>query len=278
MRRTRVTITLRNDVLKAIDQYVDGTNIRNRSNAIETVLDRYFQAEETPVVILAGGKGVKLRPLTYELPKGMLPIHGKPLLEHVLLNLKRQGIKRFVISTGYLGEKIQEYFGNGSRFGIDIDYSHQDKDETGTARPVLKAMQEQQWNRPVLVWYGDVLADISVSDLLHYHATSNGNKATIAITSGQEAHEWGVVKLKGSHVTQFSEKPDDDSSHFIYGGIAVIDPSVYTMVNGKVKSLEREVFPRLAEDLVLAGYPFDGQWFDVSTPTVYEDVLKKWKN
>src|SRR3989338_574688 len=108
MSKVRLTITLEEDLLKRVDSAIDGTKIRNRSHAIESLLTTCLIPKSTKVLILAGGQGVKFRPLTYELPKSLLPISGKPLLEHTLSSLKAQGLTDIYISTAHLGEKIED--------------------------------------------------------------------------------------------------------------------------------------------------------------------------
>ena len=113
MDRERVTITLRQDLLKKIDRLVDGVRVRNRSHAVEGILSRNLGVQPRTAVILAGGRGLKMRPFTDEMPKSMFPVHDKPILEHILLQLRDQGIQRVILLLGHLGEKIERYFGDG---------------------------------------------------------------------------------------------------------------------------------------------------------------------
>ncbi|MBI4054025.1 MAG: NTP transferase domain-containing protein, partial [Candidatus Doudnabacteria bacterium] len=107
MSRTRLTITLKKTLLALIDQVIDGEKIRNRSHAIEFLLSQVLVPKETKVLVLAGGVGVNFRPLTYEMPKALIPVSGKPLLEHTLSSLRRFNLTDVTISLGYLGEKIK---------------------------------------------------------------------------------------------------------------------------------------------------------------------------
>src|SRR3989338_7281908 len=120
MRRSRITITLDTQVLKKVDQLIDKNKIRNRSHAIEYVLNKYTASNVHTAVILAGGRGTNLRPYTYEIPKPLLPVKGTPILEHLINELKKNGITDIIIAISYLGNKIKEYFGNGEKFGVTI--------------------------------------------------------------------------------------------------------------------------------------------------------------
>src|SRR3989339_723079 len=134
-KRERLTITLKGDILEKLDKHIDGSRIRNRSHALEYILGKYFSPKVKKAIVLAGGQGLKMRPFTYEMPKGMIPINNRPVLEHIIENLRRNDIRDIILSVGYLGRKIEEYFGDGSRFGVRISYLRQKK-ETGTAAPL----------------------------------------------------------------------------------------------------------------------------------------------
>ena len=137
----RVTITLKSDILKRLDKMVDKRNVRNRSHAIETLLSKAFSKTDIETaLILAGGEGVNLRPITYEMPKAMIPINGRPIMEHQIEMLKKYDIRNLVISVGHMKEKVMEHFGNGSKSGVNIEYIIEDK-PFGTAGCIGPAMQ-----------------------------------------------------------------------------------------------------------------------------------------
>src|SRR3989344_6646984 len=124
----RVTITLKHDMLKRLDKTVDRRNVRNRSHAIEILLSRALsRTDMDTALILAGGEGVNLRPITYEIPKPLIPINGRPILEHQIRMLKKYDIRNLVISVGHMKEKVMEHFGNGSNFGVSIEYITENK-------------------------------------------------------------------------------------------------------------------------------------------------------
>lgn len=271
--KTRLTITLDGNILSKVDSTIDGSKIRNRSHAIESLLATYLVPKSTHVLILAGGEGVKFRPLTYELPKSLLPIRGKPLLEHTILSLREQGLREICISLGHLGSKIRDYFGDGSRLGVNITYLEQSKRRTGTAQPLREA-REYLKDQPFLVIYGDVLTNINLLDLINFHYTCRGI-ATMALASVEKPSMWGVATIQGNRIVDFLEKPHvKTKSHLINAGIYVLDPEVFKYISADSVRLEKDLFPRLASEGKLCAYPFESEWHDVSTPSVYAEVLK----
>ena len=277
MERERLTITLKKEIVNSVDRMVDGAKIRNRSHAIEYLLSKNFFSEKTKVVILTGGKGLKLRPFTYEMPKALLPIHSKPLLQHTIENIAKSGFKDIIISTGYLGNKIKEYFKDGSNFGVKITYTEHKGKETGTSGALLKTKKEIG-KSPFILWYGDVLADVDLFDMLDFHK-SNKASVTMGITSVEKASDWGVVNLKGSNVINFMERPAKNisTSHLINAGIYVMEPEFLDHIPKNSKGLEIDVLPKLARKGELSGYSLCGQWFDVGSLANYEKAVKEWK-
>lgn len=277
MERERLTITLKKEVVNAIDRMIDGAKIRNRSHAIEYMLSKSLFPDQTKVLILTGGEGVKLRPFTYEMPKALLPIHNKPLLQHTIEFMAKSGFKDIVISVGYLGDKIQEYFKDGSGFGVKITYLEQSKKESGTSQPTLQA-KKTIGAAPFILWYGDVLAKPDLFDMLEFHKSSK-NMVTMGVTSIDKSSDWGVVSLKGSNVIDFSERPDKGSSisHLINAGIYIMNADIFEQIKPTSKSLEIDVLPKLAKENVLSGYSLAEQWFDVGSLANYEKAVKEWK-
>ncbi|USN53382.1 MAG: NTP transferase domain-containing protein [Candidatus Nomurabacteria bacterium] len=276
MERQRLTITLKQDILDKLDATIDGARIRNRSHAIEYHLGKVLGSRIQKALILAGGRGVNMRPFTYEMPKAMIPVHGKPILEHTVTSLRDSGIRNLIIYIGHLGERIKEHFGDGSGFGVSIQYVEEGKSE-GTATP-LRAAAHLLKDSPFLMLYGDVLIDVDFNEFVDYHLESKA-LATLAITSVSQPSEYGVVKMHGSKIVEFLQKPERSSrlSHLIFTGVSVMQPKVLDYVPASGSSmLEADVFPQLAKEKKLVGYLFEGQWFDIGTPEVYEQALKEW--
>ena len=276
MPKTRLTITLDEDILKRVDAAIDGSKIRSRSHAIEYLLSKCLIPQSTKVLILAGGEGVKFRPLSSVLPKSLLPISGKPLLEHTILALKEQGLTDVYISVAHLGEKIQDYFGDGAKFGVRITYLEQaERKKTGTAQPLMQA--RKHFSQPFIVIYGDVLTHLNFLDLLDFHNSHRGI-ATMALASVEKPSMWGVAAIEGNRIKDFVEKPKTKTrSHLINAGIYVLDPEVFKYIDPRSLRLEKDLFPRLALEGKLYGYPFEGQWHDVSTPQIYAEVMKEFR-
>jgi len=275
-KRDRLTITLKKEILKNLDKHIDGSRIRNRSHAVEYILGKYFSPKVKKAVILAGGQGLKMRPFTYEMPKAMIPINKRPVLEYIIENLRRNDIREIVLSIGYLGDKIKEYFGDGSKFGVKITYQIQKK-ETGTIEPLLQA-KKLIGNDPFIYYYGDVLTAIDLIDMADFHL-AGGAIATMAITSVRESANWGVVRLKGNKVLSYLEKPSSrkDLSHLINAGIYIFEPEIFNYIKPGMTRIEKDLIPELVEHNTMNGYIYDSEWYDVGNPDIYKNAVKNWK-
>lgn len=265
MPRERLTITLRTDLLAKIDACVDGDKIRNRSHAIEHLLGKALHVDPIKALILAGGKGSYDVKTNREVPKALLDIGGKPLLSSTIENLKNQGIEDIFISLGKGGQQIRDVFGNGSLFGVSLTYIEQDQSVPGTAQPLLQA--EQFFSKTFLLLYGDVRADVNFHDVIEFHHAQRGVLATMVLTSVERVSMWGLVRMHGSKVASFEEKPNNPSTHsrLVNTGMYVMEPAIFQYISRDFRKLESDVFPRLAEEGKLAGYPFEGAWMDVTS-------------
>lgn len=274
--RERLTITMRRDLLTRVDEIIDGAKIRNRSHAIEYLLSSALPPAVNKAFILAGGVGVKMRPLTYELPKTMIPVNGRPILDHIIELLRESGIRDLIILLGPLGDKVRNHFGDGSKFGVKITYIEEPR-PSGTAKPLVAA-KTLLAGGPFVMMYGDVLAEINLKDMISFHEHSS-KLATMALTSVDTPGDWGVVGLQGEKIVSFTEKPHTSGiSHNINAGIFIMDPAIVDFVPKKAFSmLEKDVFPKLVSQGQLCGYQFEGKWFDIATPEIYEQALKQWR-
>ncbi len=196
--------------------------------------------------ILAAGLGTRLRSLGLDVPKVMVPIGGKPLLEHHFELFKRQGIREFIVNLHYLPEKITAYFGDGSRFGVSITYSHE-PELLGTAGAVKK-MESELRGGAFIVFYGDNLVHVDFAPLLEFHRARQA-QATVALFASPEPWTGGVVETDSDgRVLRFVEKPDRKqvSTNRISAGIFVIEPQVLDMIPaGQFYDFGRDVFPKL---------------------------------
>jgi len=277
MNRERLTITLRSDLLKALDGEIDGDRLRNRSHAIEYFLSRSLGVKSMKVLILAGGKPVYFDSEKKTLPKAMVHIAGKPLLEQTLLRLKSAKLNEIYISLGEGGEIIENYFGDGSKMGLNINYIYQDAGNKGNAQPLLQA--KKYFSSQFLLLYGDVLSDIDYGDLVEFHRGQKTAVCTMALTSTDSVDMWGLAKLQGNHIVEFEEKPKNPKtfSRLVNAGVCLMEPEIFNLIGTKFIKLESDLFPRLAEEGKLFGYPYEGLWLDISNSAAYKQAVKEFK-
>jgi len=276
MRRSRITITLETNLLKKIDRLIDKKKIRNRSHAIEYIVTQYTQSSVNKAIILAGGRGTQLRPYTYEIPKSMLPVGGKPIIEHLIEQLKANNITDIIIAISYLGDKIKKYFGDGSRFGVNITYSEEQEDlMTGGA---LSRLKDQVGQDTFLVVHGDIMSDFSFSDFIQFHKEQS-TSATVALTTNAEPTAFGQIKLQGTHLTKFYLNTDGagTKSHLIHTGIYAFEPTIFNeFPKDRARFSLEDVIQHLVSKQEVSGFVFEGSWYDVGNPENYEKAIKEY--
>ncbi len=222
-------------------------------------------------VVMAGGEGSRLRPLTIRRPKPMVPIAGKPVMEHILHLLKRHGITEVVVTVQYLANNIEDYFGNGSQLGMHITYSREDV-PLGTAGSVKNA--EDQLTEPFLVISGDALTDYDLSDLIQYHIEKK-SLATLLLAHVPNPLEYGVIITnEDGHISQFLEKPSwgEVFSDTINTGIYVLDPQIFSYFEkNKTFDFSQELFPYMLKkgDPIYGYVAPRGYWCDVGNLSEY---------
>lgn len=277
--KERVTLTVDSGILKEIDDRIDGFKIKNRSHATELLLIKALGNQNPRLaLVLAGGKGTRLKPITEEIPKPMMPVHGKPILQHTLDLFKKYGITKILIAIGYKGDQIREYFGDGTRFGVEITYI-EEKEPLGTAGCLRLA--QPYIKETFVMCNGDELKEIDLADLYLFHK-DNEAVATIALTTVEDPSAFGVVDMKGNKIMKFVEKPkkEEAPSNLINSGLYIIEPEVLRFMpeNQEKVSIEKDVFPKIAQAERLFGYPFSGQWFTTDTLERYEKAINEWKD
>ena len=273
--KERITITLDKDLIGQIDKRIDGDIIKNRSQQIEVLLTNSLGTySPEKALILIGGKGTRLRPLTYKTPKCMIDVHGKTLTEHLFDLLKKYGIRDVILSVGYLKEKVKEYYGDGSKFGVNITYVEEDE-PLGTAGPLRLA--KKYLNNSFIVTNGDELKNFNIPRMFRLHKRKDA-LATLALTTVTDPSQYGVAKLSGSRILEFVEKPkkEEAPSNLINAGFYIMEPEVIDMISGGFSMLEKDIFPKLAREGRLRGFPTAGQWFDIGNFERYEIAKKKW--
>ena len=217
-------------------------------------------------VILAGGKGTRLRPYTTSIPKPLVPIGDESaILEIVLRQLARDGFKRVTIAIGHLGELIRAYVGSGEQWGLEVDYATEAKplSTMGPVVAILDKLPEQ-----FLVLNGDILTDLSFSALLDAHSASNA-QLTIATYHRQVDIDFGVLTVESGRVVGFVEKPT--LNYEVSMGVYAVSRSALAgYPAGEALGFDRLVIDLLAAGRNPASYAFDGYWLDIGRPEDYD--------
>lgn len=223
------------------------------------------QIRSNLMVIMAGGKGMRLRPHTEHCPKPMLPVGNKPMLEHIIERAKASGFNHFLLAIHYLGHMIEEHFGDGKRMNVKIEYIREDSPMgTAGALGLMGALPE----KPFVVTNGDVLTDINYGELLDFHVHHKA-AATMAIRIHEWRHPFGVVQTRGLDIIDFEEKPSVRS--YINAGVYVLSPEALSELNAKETCDMPTLFERLkTRGLRTVAYPMHEPWLDVGRPSDYE--------
>jgi dTDP-glucose pyrophosphorylase len=223
------------------------------------------EARDNWVVLMAGGKGTRLRPYTEDCPKPMLPVGNRPVLETIIRNFQKAGFRNFYLSVNYMAEVIQDYFGDGSRFGVRIEYLHErEKLGTAGALSLLPSTPES----PIFVMNGDVLTNVDFNILLGFHRQQKAD-ATMCVRDYEFQVPYGVVRTDRGCITSIDEKPVQ--RFFVNAGIYVIEPKVLAMIPAR-KSLD---MPTLFEMVLQKGwrpsaFPVREYWLDIGRPADFE--------
>ena len=231
-----------------------------------------------PAVILVGGQGTRLRPLTERRRKDMLPLVDRPLLAYTFEHLRRHGVERAVLSCGYLPTQLREFFGEEWE-GFALDYCVE-AEPLGTGGAVGFAARGLR--ETFFAVNGDSLREADLSELARFHRES-GAKATILLTPVDDPTRYGLVRLdRDGKVQSFLEKPrpEEIDTNLINAGVYCLEPEVLDLIPpDRPVSIEREVFPRLVEEGSCYGLALPGYWLDVGTPETYlqahRDVLER---
>lgn len=224
------------------------------------------KSRDNMMVIMAGGQGTRLRPHTENCPKPLLPVGGKPMLEHIIERAQGEGFNRFVLAIHYLGHMIEEYFGDGSRWGVSIDYLREES-PLGTAGAI--GLLSPRPELPFLVSNGDVLTDIRYGELLDFHCR-HAAMATMAVRLHEWQHPFGVVRTQGVDIIGFEEKPITRSH--INAGVYVLEPAALNLLRRDERCDMPTLFARLQEQAVRTiVYPMHEPWLDVGR----DDDLKR---
>ena len=218
-------------------------------------------------ILLVGGFGTRLKPLTDESPKPMLPVAGLPVTEHQILAAKKAGIHTLVLATSYLADVFTPYFGDGAKWGMKILYAVE-KEPLGTGGAIRNAAELLGRDEPFVIFNGDVLSRHSIADQIAFHLKNEAD-VTLHLIDVADARAFGCVPTDSDgRVTAFLEKMDNPVTNSINAGCYVFSPSVIDQIPlGKVVSIERETFPALVSSgRPVFGYKEQSYWLDVGTP------------
>lgn len=213
------------------------------------------------MVIMAGGMGTRLRPHTENCPKPLLPVAGKPMLEHIIERAKQEGFNQFVLAIHYLGHMIEDYLGNGERLGVQINYL---REETPLGTAGALSLLDPIPDAPFVVTNGDVITDIHYGGLLDFHIRHTA-AATMAVRVHEWQHPFGVVQMQGVNIVGFEEKPIARSH--INAGVYALDPSALSALIANNRCDMPTLFERLqAQTKRTVAYPMHEPWLDVGRP------------
>ena len=247
--------------------------------------EKYFteklhnNAKIMQALILAGGKGKRMKPLTNKIPKVLLPVTDRPFLFWLINFLKKQGIKEFILATGYKGKMIEDYFGNGGKFGLKIIYSKEKKSlDTGGA---VKNARKLIKGKEILIINGDSLVKINVKKMLKFHR-SKKLPITMAVCKISNTQRYGKVIIdKKNTVAVFKEKNKNTKKGIINAGFYIFQKEIIESFPKKTKiSLEREIFPKFVGRIGV--FRINDYFIDMGTPEDYQKIQKEyqkvWRN
>ena len=220
-------------------------------------------------IVLAGGRGTRLAPYTHILPKPLMPIGDMPILEVMLRQMKRAGIRDVVLTVGHLAQLLHTFFADGSQWGMNISYSYE-AEALGTAGPLSLV---QGLDSTFLVTNGDVLTTLDLKELLAFHK-AQGGAATIAVHRRQVRVDLGVVQWDGDHrISGYIEKPVYD--YTVSMGIYVFEPIVMKFISfNQYLDFPDLVLKMIASGEKVVGYTFDGYWMDLGRPDDYTQAVE----
>ena len=218
-------------------------------------------------ILLVGGMGTRMQPLTFNTPKPMLKVAGIPFTEHQIVKAREAGITEIVLATSFMAEIFEPYFGNGEKFGIKISYAVEES-ALGTGGAIRNAASKLTGEGPVVIFNGDVLSSHDLVEQMKFHADNNAD-ATLYLTEVPDARAFGVVELDAERrILTFNEKMENPPTNMINAGCYIFNRDVIDSIpENKVVSVERETFPKLlANGGRLFGFVDSNYWLDIGNP------------
>jgi len=250
-------------IVNKLNQIVSLAKKISVSDLAEQIPNKFF--------IFAGGRGERLRPFTNNCPKPMLEVAGKPIILHIIEKARAEGFFNFLISINYLGDRIKDYFGNGEKYSVNIDYIKEDS-PLGTAGAL--SLMYDKINEPMIVTNGDVLSDVSYFQLLEYSIQNNAD-ACVALSPKSAKLDYGLVSVVGTKVTEIREKPT--ITHLMNAGIYVLAPTIIELLEcGKRLDITDLLTQSIKMGKAVVGYQLHEEWQDIGNPSDLYKVNKDY--
>lgn len=227
-------------------------------------------------IILAGGKGTRLHPITLEIPKPLLTVKRKPIISYLVDMFWRHGIKNIYIVVNYAHEDDFKFWKMRYHPGQNISFSIE-KEALGTFGAIMP-IKDRLSSESFFVTNGDELKDINLSELATRHKKS-GHIATIALATVQDPRQYGVAICENGKIIDFLEKPENPPSNLISSGLYMMDKKIFDYFphqDLQFAMLEKNLFPKLAEERNLGGFEFSGKWHDCGTFERWENAINNW--
>lgn len=231
-------------------------------------MDHFDRYADNPVVIMAGGLGQRLHPYTLDVPKPMLPVNGQPMIESLINKLSHLGFNNIYISINYMGEQIEDHFGDGSEFGVSINYLRETS-PMGTAGSLSLLPSV---DKSVLILNGDVVTNLDFSRVIRYHEKSSA-LATVCLRNHEVQIPYAVARSSGKSILELTEKPTYTFS--VNAGIYVLSPEILTRIPSEKFDMPELLNGVLNDGLIVNGFPMHESWRDVGTPDDYKEVQSK---
>jgi len=229
------------------------------------------KTKNNKVILMVGGLGKRLRPLTENTPKPMLNVGGKPILETIILNFKKYGFNNIVLCVGYKSDIIETYFGNGSKLGVNISYIHEDK-RMGTAGAL--SLINNELNEPLFVMNGDLLTNINFEHMMDYHL-SNQSIATMGVREYDFQVPYGVVNIDGVSILNIEEKPIH--RFFVNAGIYVLSNEALSLIpNNKFYDMPTLFEELIEKKLKSISFPIREYWLDIGRLEEFEKANNEY--
>lgn len=239
-----------------------------------------MESREVEVLILAGGKGTRLKSIISDLPKPMAPIGDVPFLEYIVKKVEKDGFKNIVLLTGYLGEKIEEHFSTDAFSSLNIRYSKEES-PLGTGGAIKKAIENSRFHN-FLILNGDTLFNINLNDFLRAGTNIKTTDMLIGLCEVSDTSRYGSVSLGNEmQILKFFEKNDASGKGLINAGIYLCKRNIVSVIEDGFVSLESEVMPKLVSAGLLFGASYQADFIDIGIPSDYflgQDLIPKWIN